>query len=875
MIVRSQVGRSQLVKNARARRAILLQLARKDINVFCGLVLKDEKTGEPVRQSSAHKAWHELADKHDRLLIWAHIESGKTVQLSIGRTLWELGRDPSLRHLILSNTKTQATKVADAIRRYIESSSDLRDVFPNLLPGEPWGSNAFSVKRPIISKDPSIQTSGVHGNVLGSRLDRVVLDDILDYENTQTEDLRRGLIEWIASTVFGRVVDGGRWRSVGTAFHPQDALHHFARQGWAAFKYPVVDAEGHPRWPERWSLERIAAKVQELGPIEAQRQLMCEARDDSTARFKRDWIEIAMRLGEGTNLASALHVLPQGYRTYTGVDLAVQQKDANDWTVLFTIAIDPHGNRNVLNIEAGKWSGPEIVVRINQAHQRYQSIVIVENNACFVPGTRVLTSTGYKPIESVVPGDLVWTHKARWRTVVDTLVGTSRTVTTARVKGALPVVTTPNHWFYMREAGRVPGRGGGHHRPISDPDWVSYGVRNMPAYTAMAIPRWPAIEPTLRLLPTRREPAQLVHVDEELALVLGLYMAEGHSATGQVCWTLNRDEAYLGALIERAVRKLTTNTITHLVQKNTLRVVVSSTRLANALKFGTYAEKCLPLMWMGWPLHLRLALVRGWLLGDGAVRVNNGRTPWPSWSLSGDSISRDWIMFVRATLAQAGVPSMLRQRPARTGMIEGRIVQCKESFHLGLTRDGSEALRAYMTSDAEAIRWARWWDQPLSIKHTSGSCYLIEDDHAWAKVPAIEDAPYAAYGGAVHNLVVEEDESYTVEDFIVHNAQDFIRQFAVAGSAVPIIPFTTGRNKAHPEFGIESLATEMAQGKWRIPNHNGKMHPEVALWVDEMLFYSPAAHTGDRLMASWFAREGARLGTRAIENHIQVDFNRR
>jgi hypothetical protein len=26
----------------------------------------------------------------------------------------------------------------------------------------------------------------------------------------------------------------------------------------------------------------------------------------------------------------------------------------------------------------------------------------------------------------------------------------------------------------------------------------------------------------------------------------------------------------------------------------------------------------------------------------------------------------------------------------------------------------------------------------------------------------------------------------------------------------------------------------------------------------EMLFYSPEAHTGDRLMASWFAREGAR-----------------
>jgi hypothetical protein len=338
----------------------------------------------------------------------------------------------------------------------------------------------------VISKDPSVQTSGVHGNILGSRLDRVLLDDVLDFENTQTEDQRRGLIDWYGSTVVGRVIDGGRVRGVGTAFHPQDLLHHFGRQGWAAFKYPVVDAQGHPRWPERWPLERIAAKVKELGPIEAQRQLMCEARDDSTARFKREWIEIALRLGEGTSLASALQVLPQGYRTYTGVDLAVQQKDSSDSTCLFTIAVDPYGNRNVLNIECGKFAGPEIVTKIYTAHQRYQSIVIVENNA----------------------------------------------------------------------------------------------------------------------------------------------------------------------------------------------------------------------------------------------------------------------------------------------------------------------------------------------------------------------------------------------------AQDFIRQFTLAQHSVPIIPFTTGRNKAHPEFGVESIAAEMAAGKWRIPNHNGRMAPEVATWVDEMLFYSPAAHTGDRLMACWFSREGVRLGGRAIEQP-NIDFNRR
>jgi hypothetical protein len=103
---------------------------------------------------------------------------------------------------------------------------------------------------------------------------------------------------------------------------------------------------------------------------------------------------------------------------------------------------------------------------------------------------------------------------------------------------------------------------------------------------------------------------------------------------------------------------------------------------------------------------------------------------------------------------------------------------------------------------------------------------------------------------------------------IVENnaAQDFIVQFARGQFAVPIIPFTTGRNKAHPEFGIESLAAEMAGGKWIIPASGGlPVHPETQQWVQEMLYYLPSSHTGDRLMASWFAREGARLGTIRME----------
>ena len=88
-------------------------------------------------------------------------------------------------------------------------------------------------------------------------------------------------------------------------------------------------------------------------------------------------------------------------------------------------------------------------------------------------------------------------------------------------------------------------------------------------------------------------------------------------------------------------------------------------------------------------------------------------------------------------------------------------------------------------------------------------------------------------------------------------AQRYIVQL-LQGTVVPVIGVRTGRSKTHPEYGIEGMAVELAAGRWTIPSKSGKAEPEVADWVSEMLFYDPRNHTGDRLMASWFAREGAR-----------------
>lgn len=853
--------RNQTLANSRKQ---MVALARVNGAAFNAYVLKDEMTGASIRMAPMHRMWQRLADMYPRLNLIAHVESAKSQGLSVGRVLYELGRKPNTRCVIVSNTASQAQKLVRTIAGYIENSEELKEVFPHLKknPAGPWTLTQLAVERKGQPKDASVQAIGVHGSIVGARIDLLILDDVLDYENARTPGLRQDLWEWVHSTLFGRLTSGAKVISVGNAYHRDDLLHRLERNPiWHTVRFPVVDDEGNLSWPERWPIERINQKRDELGPLEFARQMLCKARDDADARFKKEWIDTCLRRGNGRSLRHDLATIPPGCSVYTGVDLAVQQHSSADLTAFTTILVWPNGDREILNIESGRLGGPGILAKIQELHHRYQGMFFVENNACFVPGTRVLTKAGYKPIEEVQVGDLVWTHAGRWQPVTELHQGYSRTAVTAEVQGALSVTTTPNHWFYLRRAGRTPGRGGGHYRPYGPAQWVSYGFREESAYAAIATPKWDACAPVLKLPQTAQFEALEVPVTEELALVLGLYMAEGHSTKGQVFWTLHRKEGYLADLIERVVTQTFGCTVSRRNSGNVLRVIANSTHLAQGLKFGTYANKCLPLEWLGWPLAIRLALVRGWLLGDGCAMQNNKNSAWPSWLINGSTISRDWAMFVRATLHDAEMPSALSPVAPKKSQIEGREVQSKDGFRIVLSRDPARKLREHMTHPVEAIRWAAWWaaDTRKAV-HASNVRIVYEDGHGWTKVPDIEDNPYSEYNGPVFNLTVAEDHSYTVEEFIVHNSQEFILQFLRASTSIPVRPFTTGRNKVHPEFGIEGVAAEMAAGKWIIPNMDGRFHSEVEALINEMLYYDPKAHTGDRLMSLYFAREAARQG---------------
>ncbi len=827
--------------------------------------------------------------EHQHSYISEGVLVHNTNQISIGHVLWRIGKDPNTTIAIMCNTSEMATRIVSSIKGYIAYSPEFKDVFPDIKPGEIWASNKFSVVRESLRKDPTVQAVGLTGNIVGARLDGLVIDDIDNIDSTLTEAARVQTEQRVRKQGISRLSADGWAVGIGNVWHEKDCLHRLAASGWRTLRYPVlVPSKDEPGElvsanPEMFPMERIyQIRDFDQGPIEFERLYMLKARIDGEQRFKVEWIERALELGkQQILLRDGLPKIPSGCRTVTGVDLGVKPKSKNDPTVITTVLEVPKGDKQydfqILNIVKGRWNAQEIMDKIKEQQRFFASEVWVESNGCFIPGTRILTPEGYKPIETVVPGDLVWTHMGRWRKVLERYDGTARHVTPIRARGNLAVTCTPNHAFYARRAGRTPGRGGGHHRPVDPKGWCSAGFPDVPLYLNIAVPQWPDAAPVLHLAATQKLPERTLEVDESLALVLGLFMAEGHSTGAQVFWTFNKTESYLADLLDRVLVPLGFK-LTRRFGNGTLRVYLTQKQLGAVLKIGTGTNKCLPLSWLGWPLPLRLALVRGWLLGDGSIGKNGDRRKLSSRHLCGSTISRHWALFVRTTLHQAGIPTAIQEKAARKSAIAGRVLHTNPQFCISLSQKGSETLRSYMADPSESTRWSSaWWGQPLPSSKVVDSSLVLQHDGAWARQAAFSPEPSETFvpyeNGPVHNLVVEEDHSFTAEDYVVHNAQDFLIQLMnMSGMSYKVNAFRTGMNKYDPMFGVEAIAAEMAMGRWWLPSWDGTREgceEEVDELIEEMLAYQPNNHTGDLLMSLWIARDGARQSRQKIAGKVE------
>jgi phage portal protein BeeE len=200
---------------------------------------------------------------------------------------------------------------------------------------------------------------------------------------------------------------------------------------------------------------------------------------------------------------------------------------------------------------------------------------------CFVPGTEIVTPTGLRAIETLKVGDLVLTHRGRWRPVTQVM---SRSyvgeVVRVRAKGLREVRGTTNHPFYA-----VPMKLDRSHRLQAEPAmWIEAG----------------ALEPMIRMANGRRG-RRACH-----ALVMprlsdeggcnGLDLRRWAPETAVVAMGRTPDYVYFG--IDEAVRERYAGTVHNISVEEDESYTTEGGTVHNCRWFGVPPQKVMHLLRM-------------------------------------------------------------------------------------------------------------------------------------------------------------------------------------------------------------------------------------------------------------------------------------
>jgi len=388
------------------------------------------------------------------------------------------------------------------------------------------------------------------------------------------------------------------------------------------------------------------------------------------------------------------------------------------------------------HLEANLWE-----VRPREATRSKPVGLLWASPDCFPAGTLIVTSTGLRPIEAIAPGDLVLTHRSRWRSVASTMAKESDTVE-VRGYGHYGIVTTPNHPFYSK------------HITKRYPDRKSKtGKRRGALRSLVENPYWPAAEAmegklwaTPHVYPESTIPTCAgAELSDSFFYFVGRWLGDGSFNKGdvEICCGLHETKSFAARIAETPLKGADGQIVPHrLVDHGSSKLFVwGNAPLTRwlATHFGSGCEgKRLPVWCLSMQTSWRRALLDGYVDADG----HRDRRTVTS------SVSKALSLGIRLLAVTLGHAASLYRQPGQPGQIEGRRFIGQDLYRVAWTGD-----RKHET----VFRDSSHTFFPVREVVPTGACQLV------------------------FSLEVEDDESYVADGIVVHNC----RHHSVAKGGAP------------------------------------------------------------------------------------------
>jgi hypothetical protein len=372
------------------KKAAWVSAARKDVNAFVSYCFLDRRP-----QHKFHAEWQAAIQHNKMVVLFAPLEHGKTEQISCWRSIWELGNNPDLRFWVLTSTADLASKIVTSIQEIILTNELVQEVFPNLRPEDrprrkqAWNTKSLIVRRSLNTRDPSMQATGIMGTAIGSRVDRLIGDDVMNFKNTFFPEQRKRTVEWFQSAeCMGRITADGRCALVNTPWHEEAVAHVAVRN--MGFKqvgpYQACDDNfNNLLWPMEKSCGRIVGfdrarledKQRQMGTMEFGRCFLGKEITSKTRYFSMDSMAncIDKRLRQNDPL-------PDNMIPICGIDPATGKRGSADTAFCLGGVDIQTGMKQVQWMKAGSMGAVDTlkeIVRIMRLHP--MCIFVVESNA--------------------------------------------------------------------------------------------------------------------------------------------------------------------------------------------------------------------------------------------------------------------------------------------------------------------------------------------------------------------------------------------------------------------------------------------------------------------------------------------------------------